>query len=170
MRLAYVAMMVCVMGMSFAPVMARAEDEASILNPSGLPVPRYVSLKSDYVNVRVGPGKRYPISWVFKRKHMPVMIVEEFANWRKIQDKDGDGGWVHKSLLAGTRTVIVANGTQHLYARPDATSRPVVRLAENVIAEIELCRPDWCELVVGEYEGWIRKADIWGVAREEVIE
>lgn len=151
-------------------IAAQAADETSILNPSGMAVPRFVTLKSDYVNARVGPGKRYPIRWVFKRKRLPVSIVEEFANWRKIQDRDGDGGWVHKSLLSGERSVIIKGGTQHLYTRPDSTSRPVVRAGENVIAQVDACTPDWCELMIGEYKGWARKADIWGVAREEVFE
>lgn len=148
---------------------AQAEEAASILNPSGLPVPRFVTLKSDYVNARVGPGKRYPIRWVFRRKELPVSIVEEFANWRKIEDKDGDGGWVHKSLLSGNRSAIVKDGTRYLYSRPDATSRPVVKLSENVIVRVTSCAPDWCELAVAAHKGWLRKTDMWGVTREEVF-
>lgn len=163
-----VILLTLLMAFAFSPS-AYAKDEASILNPSGLPVPRFVSLKSDYVNVRVGPGKRYPITWVFRRKDLPVTIVEEFANWRKIQDKDGDGGWVHKSLLSGTRSVIIKDGTHYLYSRPDATSRPVVKLSENVIAVADACTPDWCALTIGNYKGWLRKADMWGVSREEVF-
>ena len=84
---------------------AQAQD-VSILNPSGLPIPRYVALKSDEVNIRVGPGKRYPITWVYHRTHMPVEIVEEFAHWRKIRDFEGSTGWVHKGLLDGARTAL----------------------------------------------------------------
>ena len=145
-------------------------QEASILNPSGLPVPRYVSLKSDYVNARVGPGKRYPIRWVYTRKNLPVEIVEEFAHWRKIRDMDGDGGWVHKGLLSGTRTAIISEKAQNLYARPDATSRASMRAGVTVIGVLQSCAPDWCEMLIGERSGWIRKADIWGASREEVFE
>lgn len=145
-------------------------QEASILNPSGQPVPRFVSLKSDYVNARVGPGKRYPIRWVYTRKNLPVEIVEEFAHWRKIRDMDGDGGWVHKSLLSGARTAIISEKTQNLYARPDATSRPLLRAAVTVIGRVHSCSPDWCEIEIHDHTGWLRKADIWGVKREEVFE
>ncbi len=152
------------------PTMAGAAEEPSILNPSGLPVPRFVSLKSDYVNVRVGPGKRYPIRWVYTRQNMPVEIVEEFAHWRKIRDMDGDGGWVHKSLLSSLRTAMIVDKAQNLYAKPDPTSRPTVRAGATVISPIRRCAADWCELQLKEHRGWVRKVDIWGVKREEVFE
>jgi SH3-like domain-containing protein len=151
------------------PVRLQAQ-EASILNPSGLPVPRYVSLKSDFVNARVGPGKRYPIRWVYTRKNLPVEIIEEFAHWRRIRDANGDNGWVHKGLLAGARTILIAEKSQNLYTRPDATSRPVLRASINVIGTLKSCIPDWCEVTIRDHTGWIRKADIWGVTREEVFE
>lgn len=153
----------------FAPAASLAQ-EPSILNPSGLPVPRFVSLKSDYVNARVGPGKRYPIRWVYTRKNLPVEIIEEFAHWRKIRDMDGDGGWVHKGLLSGTRTAIVAEKEQNLYSRPEATSSPVLRAGSTVVGVLKRCEADWCEMIINEHEGWIRKADIWGARREEVFD
>ncbi len=145
-------------------------QEPSILNPSGLAVPRFVSLKSDYVNARVGPGKRYPIRWAYTRKNLPVEIIEEFAHWRKIRDADGDGGWVHKSLLSGTRTAMITEQSQSLYVRPDATSAITLRAGVTVIGTIHSCIPDWCELTIKEHTGWIRKADMWGATREEVFE
>lgn len=147
-----------------------AAQEASILNPSGLPVPRFVSLKSDYVNARVGPGKRYPIRWAYTRKELPVEIVEEFAHWRKIRDMDGDGGWVHKSLLSGIRTGIISEKPQNLYARPDAESRPVLRAGITVIGKLLSCTPDWCQMEIKKRKAWVRKVDIWGATREEVFE
>lgn len=150
-----------------APALAQ---DASILNPSGLPIPRYVSLKSDEVNVRVGPGKRYPIRWVYHRDHLPVQIVEEFAHWRKIKDFEGSSGWVHKGLLDGKRTVLIMDKPQNLYPKPEVTSSPTVRAAPLVIAPVKECRPDWCQLEIAGTKAWIRKADIWGVSREEVFE
>lgn len=155
--------------LALAPGIGGAQ-EASILNPSGLPVPRFVSLKSDYVNARVGPGKRYPIRWVYKRKNLPVEIVEEFAHWRKIRDMDGDGGWVHKSLLSGTRTGIIAEKSQNLYAKPDAMSRTVLRAGVTVIGILKECEPDWCLMDIDGHKGWVRKADVWGAKREEVFD
>lgn len=154
--------------LSLAP-MAKAED-ASILNPSGLPIPRYVSLKSDEVNVRVGPGKRYPIRYVYRRAHLPVQIVEEFAHWRKIKDFEGTTGWTHKSLLDGKRTAMIMDKPQNLYPEPEVSSAPIVRAEPMVIATVKECLPDWCELEIAGTTAWIRKADIWGVDRAEVFE
>lgn len=147
---------------------ALAESEPSILNPSGLPVPRYVSLKSDDVNVRVGPGKRYPIRYVYKRKALPVKIVEEFAHWRKIADYEGSSGWVHKGMVDGKRSAMIRSKTQRLYSKPTAESEIVMQAKPMVIGRLRKCEPDWCELEIDGHRGWIRKADIWGVDREEV--
>ncbi len=148
---------------------AFAAPEASILNPSGLPIPRYVSFKSNEVNMRVGPGKRYPIRWVYRRVHLPVEIIEEFAHWRKVRDFEGTTGWVHKGMVDGKRTAMIVDHEQNLYAKPDATSATVLRAAPKVIGVARECQPDWCLLEIGGRQGWIRKADIWGVKQEEVF-
>lgn len=150
-----------------APAFAQ---DASILNPSGLPIPRYVSLKSGEVNVRVGPGKRYPIKWVYRRAHLPVQIVEEFAHWRKIKDFEGSVGWTHKSLLAGERTALIMDKPQNLYPKPEVSAQPIIRAEPMVVGYVNRCLPDWCELTISEQKAWIRKADIWGVSREEVFD
>lgn len=145
-------------------------QDASILNPSGLPIPRYVSLKFNEVNARVGPGKRYPIRWVYKRQHLPVQIVEEFAHWRKIKDFEGTTGWVQKTQLDGLRTAMIMDKPQNLYPDPEVKRAPIIRAAPHVIAPIAECLPDWCQLEIAGTRGWIRKADIYGVGREEVFE
>ncbi len=147
---------------------ARAE-EPSVLNPSGLPVPRFVSLKSDEVNVRVGPGKRYPIKYVYRRDRLPVKIIEEFAHWRKIADFEGTSGWVHKGMVDGKRTAMIIGGMQNLYQEPNAESRVVLRAKEQVVGKLIACEPDWCELEINDISGWIRKVDLWGATREEVF-
>ena len=152
-----------------AATSAIAAPEPSILNPSGLPVPRFVSLKSDDVNVRVGPGKRYPTKFVYKRKQLPVQIIEEFAHWRKIADYEGTTGWVHKGMVDGRRTAIIVNKTQTLYADPNTNSGTALRAQKLVIGSVKKCEPDWCQLEIEGRKGWIRKADIWGVTREEVF-
>ncbi len=150
-----------------APVWAA--EEPSILNPSGLPIPRFVSLKSGDVNVRVGPGKRYPIRYVYKRAHLPVKIIEEFAHWRKIEDFEGASGWVHKGMVDGKRTAVIMNKPQNLYTSPDASAGTVLRAGKLVIGQLKQCQPDWCQLEINGRKGWIRKADIWGITREEVV-
>lgn len=148
---------------------AGAQD-ASILNPSGMPIPRFVSLKFNEVNVRVGPGKRYPIRYVYKRQHLPVQIVEEFAHWRKIKDFEGATGWVQKAQLDGLRTAMIMDKPQNLYPDPEVKRAPIIRAAPQVIAPVIECLPDWCQLEIATTRAWIRKADIWGVGREEVFE
>jgi SH3-like domain-containing protein len=153
-----------------AALRSLAAEDQSILNPSGLPIPRFVSLKSDEINVRVGPGKRYPIRWTYRRKLLPVQIIEEFAHWRKIQDYEGATGWVQKSFVDGKRTVIIIDKPQTLYREADATSKPVMRVDPLVIGHLKQCKPDWCEVEIQEKKAWIRKSDIWGVTREEVFD
>lgn len=157
----------CVWLMAY-PALA-AEPEPSILNPSGLPVPRYVSLKSGDVNVRVGPGKRYPIKYIYKRKGLPVKIVEEFAHWRKIADYEGTTGWVHKGMVDGRRTAMIVGKTQTLYDSTSTESDTVMQAKPLVIGKIITCEPDWCQMEINSRKGWIRKPDIWGVGREEVL-
>ena len=114
---------------------ARAADPpgATQRKGSGLPIPRFASLRSDEVNVRTGPGARYPIEWVFKRKTMPVEIVAEYENWRKIRDWQGASGWVHQSLLTGKRTFIIPSRQAPLLKTPASSAELVARLDPEVM-------------------------------------
>jgi SH3-like domain-containing protein len=136
---------------------------------SGLPIPRFASLRSDEVNVRTGPGTRYPVDWVFKRKGMPVEIVAEYENWRKIRDWQGASGWVHQSLLTGKRSFIIPGKPANLHKTP-ATSAPVVaKLEPEVMGEIRSCAGDWCRVRVPSISGWIERKRLWGVYKSEPI-
>ena len=109
-------------------------------------LPRFASLRSDEVNLRVGPGENYPIEWVYKRKDMPVEIIEEFQNWRKIQDWQGTAGWVLDRMVTGKRAVIVAGATRLLYRRPDPASQVAARAEPGVIARLVECQGLWCRV------------------------
>lgn len=146
------------------PVLAAPDN---LYQQSGLPIPRYVSLKSNEVNVRVGPGKRYPITWVYTRKALPVEVVEEFGDWRKLRDYDGSEGWVHKNLLSGVRTVFVLGQRRSLYLAPDANAPTVMQADPMVIGELEECNTQWCKLEINENEGWIRRNYIWAIYPHE---
>src|SRR5882762_6474783 len=111
---------------------------------SSLPVPRFVSLRSDEVNVRTGPGVRYPIDWVFQRKTMPVQILAEVETWRKIRSIDGTEGWVHQSMLTGRRTAIVLGEVRTLRRKNDPEAAAVVLLEPGVIGALLECRTTWC--------------------------
>jgi SH3-like domain-containing protein len=142
--------------------------------PSGLPLPRFVSLKSKKVNVRRGPGQQYDVAWEFRRAGLPVEIVQEFENWRKIRDADGDEGWVFHSLLSGERTVIVAPwaGKETFALRTSASDDTIViaYLEANVISEAVQCNGQWCRVRGAGYDGWIKQDDLWGVYPSEQVE
>ncbi len=135
---------------------------------SGLPIPRYVSLASEKVFVRTGPALRYPIKWIYQRENLPVEVVEEFDTWRKIKDIDGDTGWVHQSLLSGTRTVIT-KGEQNIpvYKDPSDSSRMTVMLEPGVIAITSTCKGLWCEVSAQGYRGYAPRKFLWGIYESE---
>jgi SH3-like domain-containing protein len=144
------------------------------LGPSGLPIPRFVSLKAEKVNVRRGPSSDHPVAWVFQRKGMPVEIVAEFENWRRIRDSDGSEGWILQNLLTGKRTAVIApwrqDQTLPLRANPDAASPPVAKLAVGVVGDVRSCTGDWCEIAVDGYDGWIEQSMLWGVYPGEKVD
>ena len=134
-----------------------------------LPVPRFVTLGPDEVNVRTGPGTRYPIKFVIRKGGLPVEITREFQVWREVRDMDGDKGWVHKAMLSGRRAIIVKGQVRTILKKPDDAAQPVVRLEPGVIADLEGCRATWCSVKIATYDGWIKKTDIWGVYPDETI-
>lgn len=137
---------------------------------SGLPVPRFVSLKSDEINVRSGPGTRYPIQWVYHKEGLPVEVIEEFDYWRKIRDMEGSGGWVHKGMLAGTRTAAIKGKTaQTLRAEPEDSANPVLKAEPKVVGKISECDKEWCRMQIEGRKGWIRKKFLFGVYPKETF-
>lgn len=135
---------------------------------TNLPMPRYVSMKASEGNVRRGPSLTHRIDWVFKRRDMPVRITAEHGHWRRVQDRDGAGGWVHYALLSGVRTVLVEKDMMAVYARPDPTSQINAAFELGVVARLGSCGPDWCQISAGGYRGWAAKEDLWGVALDEI--
>jgi len=135
---------------------------------TNLPLPRYVSLHADEVNARRGPALSQRIDWVFQRQGMPLQIIAEYGHWRRVIDRDGQGGWVHYRMLSGARTVIVEEQDTVLRARPDTNATENALLEPGVIARLGDCNPDWCELTAGGYRGWVQKTQIWGVSPAEV--
>jgi SH3-like domain-containing protein len=159
---------------SVGDVTASIEKSSLKLGPSGLPLPRFVSLKAEKVNVRRGPSSDYPVVWVFQRKGMPVEIVAEFENWRRVRDSDGAEGWILQNMLSGKRMAMAAprrgGQTVTLYAAPSRDSDLVVRLAAGVVGEIEKCTTDWCEVSAGGYDGFVEQASLWGVYPGESVD
>ena len=137
---------------------------------TGLPIPRFVSLKSDTVNARRGPSLSHRVDWVFVRSGLPVEVIAEHGNWRKVRDHDGASGWVHHSLIRGARSVIVTAPEAALMSGPSQKSRTVARAERGVVAWIGECGPAWCEIEAGGHEGWTLKTALWGVRADEVID
>lgn len=134
---------------------------------TNLPIPRFVSMKASEGNVRRGPSLSHRIDWVFKRRDMPLRITAEHGHWRRVEDRDGMGGWVHYSLLSGNRTVLVEQDMLALHVRPDPGAPVSAALELGVVARLGDCDPEWCELRTGGYRGWVPKSRIWGVAPGE---
>lgn len=152
-----------------APQAVRAQT--AVDNPSGLPVPRFVSLRSDEVNLRTGPGLNYPIDWVYKRKGLPVEVIDEFDTWRQIRDFEGTEGWVHQSMIDGKRTFLITNDVQPIVFTPEEGAKYAARLQRGVIGEIQECEASgWCLVSTHGYRGWIRPADFYGVHEGEVFD
>ena len=151
-----------------------AERGPTIGSISGLPLPRFAALRSDEVNMRSGPGTRFPIEWTYQRRDLPVEILREFELWRRIRDPDGTEGWVHQSTLMGRRSFIVrgAPGSEvMLRRRAEDQAQPVARLRPGVVGRLRACELNsaWCEAQIGEFRGYIKRADIWGVGPNEEV-
>lgn len=152
-----------------AGAQTQADDQAATTREverpgrSGLPLPRFVSLRAGEVNMRTGPGVRYPIDWVYRKRYLPVEIIDEFDTWRQIRDPDGTVGWVHQTMLSGRRSVIVVEEQQVLRRDPDPNATGIVKLDPGVIGKLERCDQAWCLLEFGTYVGWLPDTAIYGV-------
>jgi SH3-like domain-containing protein len=174
---ALIAVMAAAMAMAVAlgmPAPAKAAGDVATGSVSGLPVPRFVSLKSDRVNVRSGPNKDQDVRWVYTRAGMPVEITAEFENWRRIRDWEGSEGWVYHSLLSGKRTAVVVPTLKDdlvpLYESADVASAVVARLQSGVLGQIKSCTGTWCEFAGKNFEGWIRQDRLWGAYPNEKVD
>lgn len=152
-----------------------APPQPAVGSVTGLALPRFAALRSDEVNMRVGPSTTYPIEWTFQRRDLPVQIIGEFQLWRRIRDVDGAEGWVHSSTLSGRRTVLVrpVPGATEVTLRrdPDEGASAVARLRPGVIARIRECEANspWCEVQIAGYRGYLRRSEVWGVGRDEEV-
>ena len=139
---------------------------------TGLPLPRYVSIRAGEVNLRTGPGVQYPVEWVFQRQKLPLEIIKEYRTWRLIRDWEGTQGWMHQSMLSGTRTFMVTGKPRTLRARPEAKSRAVAIMEPGAIGELMSCptAAGWCWVKADNIDGWLRRVEFWGAYRNEVFE
>lgn len=135
-----------------------------------LPLPRYVSLKTNEGNARRGPGLTHRIDWVFTRAGMPLKVTAEYENWRRVEDADGAGGWVHYSLLSSARAVLVSQDMAEFLAKPETGAAVEFQAEYGVVGRLLQCSIDWCRISVEGTKGWAQKTTIWGVDPQEIIE
>ena len=132
-------------------------------------VQRYVTLRANEVNLRVGPGEQFPIQWVYHRKGLPVQVIGASDVWRKIRDWQGTEGWVHERMITGTRGVIVRGAIRPLHSEPDPASDVVARAEPGVIAKLLECRGAWCKVETSDIKGWLGRNEVWGVDPDEEV-
>ncbi len=136
-------------------------------NASGQPIPRFVSLNSDEVNVRSGPGVRYPIQWIYQRRNMPMQVIAEYDTWRKVRDWEGTEGWVHRAMLSGRRGAIITVDEITLREEPNLASPALARLMNGVVGLIDQCGKSWCQMETHGLEGWVPRDAVWGLFKDE---
>jgi SH3-like domain-containing protein len=156
---------------AFPLVVTATSAVAQDANPSGLDIPRWVSLRAGEVNLRTGPGARYPVDWVFQRRNLPVEVIGEFENWRQVRDSEGTTGWVHKSMLSGRRTASIAVAKARLMDEPGEDGATAAIVEAGVVVMLESCAPAWCRVAVEDppIAGWIPRAALWGLYPGEAI-
>ena len=143
---------------------------ANIGNETGLEIPRYVSLKSDDTNIRVGPSKNYPIEIKYIKKNYPLKVLDEYEEWRKVEDFNRNIGWIHKSLISGIRTgIVLSNDNKKIKLLNTLDGDVVGEIGNGNIVFLEKCKIDWCLVSLGDFEGWMDKNYIWGVKEKEII-
>lgn len=147
------------------PPFAEAKERGSVTN---LPIPRFVSMKAGEGFARRGPSKLHRIDWVYKHQNMPLMITGEYGHWRRVQDIDGQGGWMHFRLLSGNRTVVFKGEKNPVTRRQNVGSDIVFFAEKGVIGNLDECNISWCKVYIKKRKGWVLKANIWGVFENEL--
>lgn len=152
---------------------AQADTVSTQGRVSALPVPRFVSLRTEPINMRTGPGIRYPVTWVYQRRTLPVEITDEFDTWRRIRDPDGAEGWVHQSMLSGQRTGVFKGPlSSPLYKGSTLSSAVIAQLSPGVVLTVDRCprQVDFCLVEAGDKKGWLQRGLFWGLYEDEIIE
>lgn len=152
--------------LALAPSLSQASERGPVTN---LPLPRFVSLKASEGNARRGPDQSHRIDWVYQRRDLPLRVTAEYEHWRRVEDSDGLGGWMHYALLSGLRTALVQTDMAQLHQQPNVNSAPTALLERGVIARIRECQPDWCRLEIDGARGWSEKRHLWGVEPDDVF-
>ena len=145
-------------------------SNADIGKETGLEIPRYVSLKSNDANIRVGPSKNYPIKIKYIKKNYPLKVLEEYEDWRKVEDFQKNFGWIHKSLISSNRTgILLSNDNKTIKLLNTLNGNVIGEIGRGNIVFLEKCKIDWCLVSFRNYRGWIDKKNVWGIKEKEII-
>lgn len=167
--LPWIFVLVFALGIDTLPPAYAQTTGAIQRGPSGLPLPRFVSLKASRVNLRIGPGRDYAVDWLYLRKGLPLEIVQEYDNWRRVRDAEGTEGWIYQSLLSGTRTGMAVpwlrekDANIRLLGEPSDSAAVIALIEPGAIGEIIACNGTWCQMQFERYVGWVEQATIWGI-------
>ena len=123
---------------------------------------KFLTLKNNKVNVRMGPSKDYPIKFTYKKKYLPLEILDKFETWKKVKDLKNNSGWIHVSQLSKKKSAINLNNNSLLYKKPTIYSKPIARLEVDRLVLIKKCKIKWCKITSGNYTGWVFKNSLWG--------
>ena len=149
---------------------ANAQEVKLTVRGSGLPVPRYVTLKSDEANLRAGPGLEYPVLWQYRTPKLPVRVDAEFSIWRKIVDHDGTAGWMHGSVLSLSRMALVKTNMAKIHDSPDPSSTVIALAERNALMRLQSCPKSWCRVEAVNVLGWIKRQAVWGLLQPESLD
>jgi SH3-like domain-containing protein len=122
----------------------------------------FVSLKSSEINLRVGPGKEYPIVWIIMKRNLPAILVAEFDQWRKVKLFDDTEGWVHKNMISGKNTIIVVTDNEIMYNYASC-SHPIAKVEKNVVMRVVKIEADWIKVEINRWKGWVERKNVWGM-------
>ncbi len=149
---------------------ANAQEIKLTVRGSGLPVPRFVTLKSDEANLRAGPGLEYPVLWQYRTPKLPVRVDAEFGIWRKIVDHDGTAGWMHGSVLSLKRMALIKVDMAKIHDNPDPSSTVLALAERNALMELQSCPKSWCKVKAANVSGWMKRQAIWGLLQTESLD
>jgi len=181
-RASWVAAGLLALGLLTGPALAQdstapdgdpEQADTQAIGASGRPLPRFVSLKSDQVNLRTGPGTRYPVSWFYQRRALPMEVIQETEDWRRVRDPDGTEGWVHRAMLSGQRMAIVLGQTDQILLRgPEPNAEGVAEVEPGVLVKLLQCPADGllCRVEAGRFQGWLPRIALWGVYPGEYVD
>ena len=137
---------------------------------SGLPLPRFVSLKTSEARARRGPSLTHRVDWLYTRRDLPLRVTGEYEHWRRVEDSEGQGGWIHYTLLSGVRTVVVQSDLTPMRSNPQPNAHEIALLETGVVAHIMECDPDWCRLSIDGSRGWVERGALWGLFPHELLD